>query len=67
MSGASVHGNLVLETVFIVQFPGGPNMLLDGLQHALDVLIMVLAEALELPGDERLFAYLHHFGALIGG
>jgi hypothetical protein len=29
-------------------------MLLDGLQHTLDVLVLVLIEALELPGDERL-------------
>lgn len=55
-SKTGVHGDLVLETVLAVQLAGGTHMLFNRFQHALDVLILVLVEALELARDKRLLA-----------
>ena len=42
----TVNSNPVLETVVDAQFAGGTSVLLHGLQHALDVFILGLVEAL---------------------
>jgi len=47
---AAVHGDLVLELVLVVELPGRPDVLLHGLEHPPDVLILRLVEVLQLLG-----------------